>query len=302
MTDQQPGGNAPDFVEPAPVAEPAPATQPATVPAVSSGSFVNPVTLQASRPAPRSRTTLPWALVAVLAAAVLVLSTLLVVREGELARLRAVPTVAATVAAPSTQPSATAAPESPSAEVIALMKSLPRRQAGDPTALGKVDAPVVMIVWSDYRCPFCAKWAQTTFKELRPYVDSGSLRIESRDLVLFGDESQLAAVAARAAGNQGKFWEFHDTLFAAAPASGHPTITKADVLAFAKTAGVPDLAKFTKDLSSKALDQAVTDDTNQARQLGISGTPFFLINTTPINGAQPTEAFVQAIEASGGHR
>ena len=189
------------------------------------------------------------------------------------------------------------------ADVVALMRSLPRRQADDPTALGPVDAPVVMIVWSDYRCPFCARWATTTFEELKPYVASGSLRVEARDLVLFGEESTLAAVAARAAGEQGKFWEFHDAIFAAAPADGgHPTITTDDVVAFAKQAGVPDLARFRKDLTSKTLAAAVAADTDEARKLGISGTPFFLIDTTAINGAQPTDAFVQAIEAAGGRR
>lgn len=301
MSDQQPAEQpVPDGSEPTPGPDRHAVTGAATPSSAPAPS--GPLSPVAPAPAPtrRSRSTaLPWVLVALLSAAVLVLGTLLFTREGELAALRATPPATFTVPA---EPSASASSETPDPEVIALMKSLPRRKASDPTARGKVDAPVVMIVWSDYRCPFCAKWATTTLKDLQPYVDSGSLRIESRDLVLFGEESQLAAVAARAAGNQGKYWEFHDAVFAAAPASGHPTIKKADVLAFAKTAGVPDLAKFSKDLSSNSLDAAVTADTNEARQLGISGTPFFLINTTPINGAQPTEAFVQAIEASGGHR
>ncbi len=258
--------------------------------------FENPVAFGAAPQPASGRNRLPWLLVAALAALSLVLGTLLVVKEGELQAIRATP-----AAAPSSSPAATGS-ASPDAEAVAVMKSLPRRIADDPTAMGQVDAPVIMIVWSDYRCPFCAKWATSTLKDLLPYVESGSLRIESRDLVLFGEESTLAAVAARAAGQQGKFWQFHDAVFAKAPASGHPTIKKADVLAFAKTAGVPDLKKFESDLASKALADAVAADTSQAQQLGISGTPFFLINTTPINGALPTATFVETIEGYGARK
>ncbi len=253
----------------------------------------NPVALGAPAPAGRNAA-IPWVLVALLSAVVLVLVTVMAMKGG-------LPTAGESPSA--STPTAASAPATPDAAAVALMRSLPRRQADDPTALGAVDAPVVMIVWSDYRCPFCARWATTTFEELKPYVASGSLRVEARDLVLFGEESTLAAVAARAAGAQGKFWEFHDAIFAAAPTDGgHPTITTEDVVAFAKQAGVPDLARFRKDLTSKSLAAAVAADTDEARQLGISGTPFFLIDTTAINGAQPTGAFVQAIEAAGGHR
>lgn len=268
-----------------------------------SGSIVNPVRL-GTPPAPRpSRRRLPWLLVGVLSAAVVALGTLASNQATELQSLRAAHTPSAAPVATGGPASPTAsAPQTPDAETIALMKSLPRRRADDVTARGALDAPVVMIVWSDYRCPFCARWAVQTYPELEPYVANGSLRIEARDLVLFGEESQLAAVAARAAGEQGRFWQFHDALFAAAPTSGHPKITKADVLRFARTAGVRDLTAFERSLTDPALGKAVDADTQQARQLGISSTPFFLINTTPINGAEPTQVFVETIEQSGGHR
>lgn len=287
MTDQAPA----DPSNPASGPEMAPPAPPTSPVAPQADRAPNPVALGAPAPAGRNAA-IPWVLVALLSAVVLVLVTVMTVKGG-------LPTAGGT-AAPT---AAASAPATPDAAAVALMRSLPRRQADDPTALGPVDAPVVMIVWSDYRCPFCARWATTTFEELKPYVASGSLRVEARDLVLFGEESTLAAVAARAAGEQGKFWEFHDAIFAAAPADGgHPTITTDDVVAFAKQAGVPDLARFRKDLTSKTLAAAVAADTDEARKLGISGTPFFLIDTTAINGAQPTDAFVQAIEAAGGRR
>lgn len=195
-----------------------------------------------------------------------------------------------TQAAPSPDPSASAALQQ-------YLLDLPRRQADDPLALGRVDAKVVLTNWSDYRCPFCARWHQTTLPELQRFVDDGTLRIEFRDLVLFGEESTNAAIAARAASRQGKFWEYQEAVFSHAPQSGHLEIDRSKLLEFATAAGVDDLSAFQAALDDPALAQAVQADTREAQQLGISGTPFFVVGAQVINGAQPLEAFVQAIEA-----
>lgn len=252
----------------------------------------------------RSAARLPWVLTAMLAALSLVLGSLLVAQNNELQSLRRMneqtPTPAPAASATQQAPQQTRS--TPAPEAVAAMKKLPRRVKDDPTALGKVDAPVTMIVWSDYRCPFCSVWARDTFPQLKPYVDSGSLRIEHRDLVLFGEQSMDAAVAARAAGQQGKFWEFSHAVHAAAPTSGHPDITAADLKAFAQQAGVPDLARFTADSTSASLKASVEKDVAEARQLGLTGTPFFVINTTPLSGAQPLQVFTQTLEANGAHK
>ncbi|MEL4357806.1 MULTISPECIES: DsbA family protein [unclassified Luteococcus] len=253
-------------------------------------------------PSPSKPNRLPWVLVAMLTALSVVLASMLAMQSSELKRLRAGEGTPQTAASGSAQPAATGAQPSQNPEAIAAMKKLPRRNPEDPTAKGKVDAPVVMIEWSDFRCPFCSVWARETAPQLKPYIDSGSLRIEHRDLVLFGDQSMNTAMAARAAGNQDKFWEFYDAVHAKAPTSGHPTIKQADLLAFAKAAGVPDLARFTKDSTSAQTRAAVEKDVNEARSLGLSGTPFFVVNTTPLSGAQPLEVFTQAIEQSGGKK
>jgi protein-disulfide isomerase len=174
-----------------------------------------------------------------------------------------------------------------------------RRQVDDPTALGSVDAPVVLVEYADYRCPFCGTFSRDSMPELvEEYVDSGKLRIEWRDLPIFGDESIGAAVAARAAGNQGKFWEYHDAIFAAAPERGHPPLPRERLLEFAEKVGVPDLAKFTSDLDDKTLHDQVKFDVAEAAALGAASTPVFLINETPIAGAQPTDIFRAAIDAA----
>ena len=85
-----------------------------------------------------------------------------------------------------------------------LSAGLARRDADDYTAIGDVDAPLVMIEYSDYRCPYCALYATETQPELiKKYVDTGKLRIEWRDTPIFGEQSLDAAVAAPAAGEQG---------------------------------------------------------------------------------------------------
>ncbi|SDJ02224.1 Protein-disulfide isomerase [Arthrobacter subterraneus] len=174
---------------------------------------------------------------------------------------------------------------------------LSRRAAGDPTALGEVDAPVVLIEYADYRCPFCGLFSRDTLPSLvDKYVESGDLRIEWRDLPVFGEQSFSAAVAGRAAGEQDRFWEFNKAVFAEAPKRGHIDLPEERLLELAQEAGVPDLEKFRNDLQSEELAAAVTNDAQEAASLGATGTPTFLVNDTPLIGAQPLAAFEQAIE------
>lgn len=192
--------------------------------------------------------------------------------------------------------SAQGEPASPSTSEDAPL-DMSRRLDIDPTALGSVDAPVVLIEYADYRCPFCGVFARDTLPDLVDrYVESGDLRIEWRDLPIFGDDSMAAAVAARAAGEQGRFWEFHEVLYAAAPERGHPDMPREKLLDFAETAGVPDLTQFERDLENPELNDRVLADVAEATSLGASSTPLFLINGVPVVGAQPTDVFRTVIE------
>ncbi|MGB3259123.1 MAG: thioredoxin domain-containing protein, partial [Ornithinimicrobium sp.] len=88
-------------------------------------------------------------------------------------------------------------------EQEAFLLDLQRRDPDDPMALGEVNAPVVLIEYADYRCPFCATWAQETKPGLDDLVEDGTLRIEYRDIAILGEDSLAASIAARAAGEQG---------------------------------------------------------------------------------------------------
>ncbi|MDJ0348362.1 DsbA family protein [Cryobacterium sp. PH29-G1] len=202
-------------------------------------------------------------------------------------------TDADTTSTPGSTDSSTAEESAPSVDDLGLA----RRLEGDVTAIGAVDAPVVMIEYADYRCPFCGIFARDTMPDLMTeYVDSGLLRYEWRDLPVFGDESVQAAVAARAAGAQGRFWQYHSAVFAAAPERGHLAIDRATLMEFAEQAKVPDLAAFERDLDDPVHRAAVQVDASQAQQIGATSTPIFMIGTTPVLGAQPLEAFRQVID------
>lgn len=174
--------------------------------------------------------------------------------------------------------------------------SLARRIAGDPMAIGNLNAPVVLVEYSEFQCPFCGLFTRDTQPTLiKKFVQNGILRIEWRDFPYLGPESNTAALAARAAANQGKFWEYHDALFAHQffPNSNH--LTEAYLTSIAKKLGL-NIARFTVDLHSSATKAAVDKDFTEGQNIGVTGTPSFLVNSTPIVGAQPLQVFAQAID------
>ncbi len=174
-----------------------------------------------------------------------------------------------------------------------------RRIPGDPMSIGRPDAPVVLVEYADFRCPFCGLFSRETLPPLvAKYVGSGQLRVEWRDLPVFGGESSAAAIAGRAAAEQGRFWEFNKAVYAIAPERGHAALPRERLVRLATKAGVPDLKKFEADLDSAELQAAVAKDAHEAAGLGATGTPTFLVNDTPIVGAQPLATFEKAIDAA----
>lgn len=180
------------------------------------------------------------------------------------------------------------------------LAELARRDPADPFAVGRADAPVVMIEYADFQCPFCRKFAEDTKPDLvERYVEEGVLRIEWRQYPVFGEESMTAAKAAYAAGRQDRFWEFHDTLFANAPAKermNSGAFTADRLVELAGESGVEDLKRFRADMESDAAEEAVARDMREGQGIGVTSTPAFLVNGRPVLGARPTGEFVQMIE------
>ena len=177
---------------------------------------------------------------------------------------------------------------------LELIKSLPERNPEDTLAVGEPDAPVQMIMYSDFQCGFCALWTTKTLPVLiEKYVEPGKLRIEFREANVFGEESVKAARAAAAAGEQGKFLEFQKALYP----GGKPmkSFPEAKMVEIAEELGL-DVKKFKADLGSKEIAELVAQHQQRAAQLGVTSTPMFIVGTQPVSGAQPTEQFEAFIE------
>jgi protein-disulfide isomerase len=177
------------------------------------------------------------------------------------------------------------------------LAALARREPGDPMALGDADAPVVMIAYSEFQCPFCGKFARDTEPELvKRYVENGTLRIEWRDFPYLGPESRVAALGGRAAAEQDRFWQFHDAMYddQLPPNSGH--LDEDYLVGVAEEAGL-DVDRFRGQLHrADDLAKAVDEDFTEGQSIGVNGTPAFLVNGRPIMGAQPLAVFSKAIE------
>ena len=126
---------------------------------------------------------------------------------------------------------------------------------------------------------------------MRKYVDNGTLRIEWRDFPYLGQESVNAALAARAAQAQGKFWEYHDLLYKNQAAG----FSDEQLISLAREAGL-DVRKFETDFKSGKFEGEVARDFEQGQSAGISGTPAFDVNGQVIVGLQSLQTFEQVIE------
>ncbi|MDQ2706648.1 MAG: DsbA family protein [Actinomycetota bacterium] len=168
-------------------------------------------------------------------------------------------------------------------------------------ALGRVDAPVVVAEWGDFQCPFCRAFTLDTEPALvSQYVESGQVRLEWHDFAYLGPESVLAARGARAAGRQGKFWEFHDTLYRNQPPENSGALTEASLAETARGLGL-DPARFAGDFADPAITAQVDRDQDDGARLGVTGVPSFLINGQLVVGAQPVAAFRQVIDGALAH-
>jgi protein-disulfide isomerase len=175
------------------------------------------------------------------------------------------------------------------------------QEAAPFNILGREDAPVAMIEFTDLQCPYCARFAAQTFPRLRrEYIDSGRLRFASRDLPLpFHPFAMPAAVASRCAGEQGRFWEYREALFAAQDRLGLEPYTE-----IAQALGL-DVARLETCRGDGRPSEAVRADAELARSYGITTTPTFVIGRLVdgefqgelVSGAQPYEVFAARIEA-----
>ena len=166
--------------------------------------------------------------------------------------------------------------------------------------LGRPDAPLTIVEFTDLQCPFCNRFAVTTFDQLKKdYIDTGKVRFISRDFPLdFHPQAMPAARAARCAGDQGKFWELRIALVKNASALSPVFISQQ------ATALKLDMKQFDACTKSTANDSAINQDMTEGAGFSVNGTPTFFVGKTTtqgfegfrIVGAQPYAVFQQRIE------
>jgi protein-disulfide isomerase len=175
----------------------------------------------------------------------------------------------------------------------------------DDAAQGKSDAPVTIIEFSDYQCPFCRKFWTDTYPQLKKnYIDTGKVKLVFRDFPLsfhpMAEPSARAAECVREKGGDAAYWKFHDKMFSeqnkldGGTVKSTITYTESDLKNWAKAIGY-DIASC---LDSGKYADEVAQDMVDGQSYGVSGTPAFFVNGQLLSGALPYAQFQQAIEAA----
>ncbi len=168
--------------------------------------------------------------------------------------------------------------------------------------LGDENAPITLIEFGDYQCHFCNKFFHETESGIvKNYVETGKVKIIFKDFTIIGPDSIGAANAAHCAGDQGKFWEYHDELYNNYTGENNGWAASENLVKFAKNLDLNE-EEFTQCMSSGKYLKLVESSSTDARNLGITGTPAFFVvgpdnQITRISGAQPYEVFNNIFQA-----
>jgi protein-disulfide isomerase len=156
---------------------------------------------------------------------------------------------------------------------------------------GSIDAPITIVEFSDFQCPFCGRFHVETYPRLRE-IYGDRIRFVYRDFPILSlhPNALLSAQAANCANDQGEYWQYHDLLLTNQDQSARPALG-----AFAEQLGL-DMTLFDQCLDSGKYEQEVNADAREGSLYGVTGTPTFFINGRPLVGAQPYEVFASIIE------
>ncbi len=170
---------------------------------------------------------------------------------------------------------------------------------GNLPALGNKNAKVILVDFGDFECPFCKKYFDETFAQIKKdYVDTGKVIYYYRHFPLsFHPAAKPAALASECANEQNKFWEFHDLVFKEqAKITGQtPEGTTQALKTFAASLGL-NTSQFNSCLDSEKYKDNVEKDTTEGTTAGVNGTPTFFVNGMSLVGAQPYSAFQTLID------
>jgi protein-disulfide isomerase len=189
--------------------------------------------------------------------------------------------------------------ELPAFTEVAATQAPPTSMQQASNTLGDPGAPVKIVEYADFQCPYCVRyWQDTEPQIIAQYVKTGKVLYEYHSVGAFlGDESAAAAEAAYCAGDQGKFWEYRDALFSHWTGENVGDFTNDKLQQYAATIGL-DQTGFDNCLSGGKYADRLNQDVIDAQSAGIRATPSFVINGKLIEGAQPFPVFQEAIEAA----
>ncbi len=176
-------------------------------------------------------------------------------------------------------------------DVAVLLRPPSVTVAYDPTRVkGDPNAPITIVEFSDFQCPFCKKSESTLHELLTKY--SGRVKLAYLDFPLreIHPQAQSAAEAARCAGEQGKFWEYHDALY-----EEQSKLDGAELLTHARALHL-DEKSFQSCLNSGKFKSKIEADMEQGRKVGVAGTPGFFVNGVFLSGALPPADFEKIID------
>jgi protein-disulfide isomerase len=169
--------------------------------------------------------------------------------------------------------------------------------------LGDPNAPLTLIEFGDYQCHFCNVYYQNTeHKIYENYVVTGKVNIIFKDYTIIGPDSTTAALGAHCAGEQGKFWEYHNTLYNNWNGENNGWAGQENIFRFAEKLDL-NMDEFIECNIDKRYEQKISKSSNDARTLGITGTPaFYVISTNSqqvefISGAQPYDTFEKVFKS-----
>ncbi len=174
---------------------------------------------------------------------------------------------------------------------------------GRDVVLGDPNAPVTLIEYGDYQCPFCGRMFTQVEPQLRAdYINTGKVKMVYRNFQFLGQESVAAGEAAECAADQNKFWDYRDALYVAkvkdASTGGSENdgfFRRAELLKLAQQVGL-DIPGFTTCIDSNKYANQVEKDKNDALAIGVNSTPTSYVNGQQILGAQPYSAFKTVID------
>jgi len=169
---------------------------------------------------------------------------------------------------------------------------------GDAPAKGDPNAPVVIIEYSEYQCPYCQRYVDETLTQITAkYVETGKVYYAFKDFPLdFHPNARPAAQAAHCAGEQEAYWEMHDLLFAKRAVWSDQGNAKESFVTYAGSLGLDETA-FSQCLDSGRYNEIIDANIQEGARFGVRGTPAFFVNVHFISGAQPFAVFEAAIEA-----